>query len=435
VRTRSNGKVSDVHDPKTGADVHHGLNGNRRVSTERPDHSRVVSERGRPGYAQHPYSYHGHDFARRTYYYHGRAYDRFYHGYYYGGLYLNVYAPGFYYGPGFYGWAYNPWAFPIAFGWGWGGSPWYGYYGSYFAPYQTYPSAAYWLTDYMISSDLQASYAAHQEAGEVDGAPGAAGGAPALSPDVKQMISDEVRAQLALENQEAAQNAQQKDVDPNSSGIARMLSDGHPHVFVAGGGLDLVDASSGQECAISDGDALEMATAPEANATAANLVVLASKGGTECAKSSTVTVQLSDLQEMQNHMRETIDQGLQELQAKQGKGGLPAAPPSAQAAPAPAGYASAAPPPDTNVAAEIQQQTQQGDQVEKDVSTDTAQPGGVPVSAAPAAPPSVQVGQSIDDVKAALGAPARMADLGTKVIYFYDGMKITFKGGKVTTVE
>jgi hypothetical protein len=33
---------------------------------------------------------------------------------------------------------------------------------------------------------------------------------------------------------------------------------------------------------------------------------------------------LTDLQEMQNHMRETIDQGLQDLQAKQGKGGLPA---------------------------------------------------------------------------------------------------------------
>ena len=56
---------------------------------------------------------------------------------------------------------------------------------------------------------------------------------------------------------------------------------------------------------------------------------MASKGGNECQKSSTVTVQLTDLQEMQNSMRETIDQGLQDLQAKQGKGGLPPAPPSA----------------------------------------------------------------------------------------------------------
>ena len=53
----------------------------------------------------------------------------------YRGMYLNVYAPGLYYSPCFYGWAYNPWAMPIAFGWGWGGSPWFGYYGYYFAPY------------------------------------------------------------------------------------------------------------------------------------------------------------------------------------------------------------------------------------------------------------------------------------------------------------
>jgi len=435
VRTRSNGKVSDVHNAKTGADVHHGLTGGRRVSTERPDHSRTVSESGRRGYVQHPYSFHGHDFARRSYYYHGRAYDRFYHGYYYRGIYVNVYAPGFYYGPGFYGWAYNPWGMPIAYGWGWGGAPWYGYYGNYFAPYPMYPSASFWLTDYMISSDLQASYAARQEGGEVAGDPPPAGGPPALTPDVKQMISDEVRAQLALENQEAAQNAQQQDVDPNSSGVARLLSDGRPHVFVAGGSLDLVDASSGQECAISDGDALQLATPPAGDATAANLVVLSSKGGQECAKSATVTVQLSDLQEMQNHMRETIDQGLQELQAKQGKGGLPVEPPSAQTPTAPALYAAAAPPPDANVAAEIQQQNQQGDQAEKEVSTDSPQAaGGVPIAAA-TAPASVELGQTPDAVKAALGQPARVANLGPKVIYYYSGMKVTFKDGKVSDVQ
>ena len=95
--------------------------------------------------------------------------------------------------------------------------------------------------------------------------------------------------------------------------------------------------------------------------------MLASKGGVECPRSSTVTVQLTDLQEMQNHMRETIDQGLQDLQAKQGKGGLPPAPPSAQAQPAAAAYAAAAPPPEANVNTEIAQADQQSDQAEKDV--------------------------------------------------------------------
>ena len=57
VRTRANGTRSDVHDAKRGMDIHHGLNGNRRVSVERADDSRVVAERGgRGGYVQHPYT-------------------------------------------------------------------------------------------------------------------------------------------------------------------------------------------------------------------------------------------------------------------------------------------------------------------------------------------------------------------------------------------
>jgi hypothetical protein len=424
-------------------DVHNGLNGNRRVSVERPDHSRIVSERGRAGYVQHPYGFRGHDFGRRSYFYHGRAYDRFYRGHYYHGIYMNVYAPAFYYGPGFYGWAYNPWAAPIAFSWGWGGSPWYGYYGNYFAPYPVYPSASYWLTDYMISNDLQASYAAHQEAGEVDGAPSVAGGQPMMTPDVKQQIADEVRAQLALENHEATQNSQSQDADPVSSGIGRMFSDGHSHVFVVGSPLDVVDAA-GRECTISDGDALQLRTSPDADATAADVVVLSSKGGTECQKAATVTVAINDLQEMQNHMRETIDQGLQELQTKQGKGGLPILPPSAQAPTTPALYAAAAPPADSNVAAEIQQQTQQADQAQSEVAAEVAQDTGVPsVPGAPvaepvnsfASPASVELGQTVDQVKGSLGSPIRVANLGPKVIYYYSGMKVVFKDGKVSDVQ
>jgi hypothetical protein len=422
-------------------DVHHGLNGNRRVSVQRHDGSRMVSERGRRGYVERGYHYRGHDFGRRSYYYHGHEYNRYYRGYGYRGLSLSVYAPDFYFGPGFYGWAYNPWAVPISFAWGWGGSPWLGFYGGFFAPYPVYPSAAFWLTDYIISQDLQAAYAAHQEAGEVDGDQAAAGGPPELTPDVKQMVADEVKSELALENSEAAQNAKQQDVDPGSSGIARMLADGRPHTFVAGGALDLVD-TNGQECAISDGDVLQLQTPPAADATAADLVVMASKGGNECQKSSTVTVQLTDLQEMQNHMRETIDQGLQDLQAKQGKGGLPPAPPSAQAKPTETEYAQIAPPADQQDAADLQQQGQQADQAEKDVTAEAAQDSGaaggaaaIAPAATPAAPASVELGQSFDQVKAAMGAPTSVANLGPKVIYNYNGMKVIFKDGKVTDVQ
>jgi hypothetical protein len=313
-----------------------------------------------------------------------------------------------------------------------------------------YPSAAFWLTDYIISQDLAAAYAAHQEASEQAAAP-AAGGAPALTPEVKQMIADEVKNQLALENAEAGQNAQQQDADPASSGIARLLSDGRPHVFVAGGNLDVTDAS-GQECVVSDGDTLQLREPPASDATAANLVVMSSKGNPECSISLTVSVQLTDLQEMQNHMRETIDQGLQDLQSKQGTGGLPAAPASAAGPTAPAAYAAAAPPAEANPGADIQQADQQSTQAEKDVTAEAAAdtsgaggqasaaaPDGAPAPAAPDAPPaqpaSVELGQTTDQVTAALGAPTRIANLGPKVIYYYSGMKVTFKEGKVSDVQ
>jgi hypothetical protein len=435
IQRRPNGRISDVHDAQRGLDIHRGLNGSRRVSVERADHSRIFAERGRPGFVQHPYRFRGHDFARRTYYYHGRAYDRFYRHYEYHGVAIEVYSPVRYYPVGFYGWAYNPWYHPVVFAWGWGASPWVRYYGSYFAPYPTYSSAPYWLTDYMVSQDLSADYQAEQGAQTLGPPPQGAGGAPEITPEIKQQIADEVRDQIALENSEAQQNSQSQEPDPASSGIARLLSDGHTHTFVAGSDMDVVDAS-GNECALSGGDVLELTSAPAPDAEGADLVVLASKGGQECTKSDTVTIALSDLQDMQNHMRETIDQGLQELQAKQGSGGLPPAPPSAQAPPVETDFAQTAPPPDPNGAAEVNQQLQQADAAEQEVTAQAQQQTGIAMPPpARSAPVTIALGQSFDQVTGELGQPQRVIDLGLKKIYEYQGMKITFKNGKVSDVQ
>jgi hypothetical protein len=366
--------------------------------------------------------YHGHEYASRTYYYNGRAYNRYYGNYYYRGVYVNPYYPAYYYPPAYYGWVYNPWVAPINYSWGWAGNPWYGYYGTYFTPYPTYPSAAFWLTDYIISNSLQAAYVANA----------AALSAPApLSPDVKQLIADEVKRQVALENAES--QAKSAEPDLASSSIQRLLTDGTAHVFVAGADLDLVD-SSGSECAVSEGDALQMSGRPAADATSINLVVLASKGGRECPKGDLVAVGLQDLQDMQNHMRETIGQGMQELQAKPGQGGLPAAPAAAKAAPTKTAFAESAPPPDANAAAEITKESQEADQAEKEAGE--APPSAIaPPAAPPAEPANISVGQTIDQVTAALGNPKSIVNLGAKKIYVYPDMKITFKDGKVSDVQ
>jgi hypothetical protein len=53
----------------------------------------------------------------------------------------------------------------------------------------------------------------------------------------------------------------------------------------------------------------------------------------------------------------------------------------------------------------------------------------------PADPVSVSEGQTINQVVAALGQPVKKAKVGTKDIYYYKDLKVTFVNGKVTDVQ
>jgi len=422
-------------------DIHRTLSGNRRIEVERADHSRVFAERGGRGYIEHPYRYHGREFGHRTYYYHGRVYDHYYARYQYRGVYVNYYTPAYYYRPAFYGWAYNPWVAPVPYAWGFAGNPWYGAYGYYFTPAPVYPSASVWLADYMVSASLAAAYEARGSQPAPSAPPPDA--AP-MTPEVRNLISAEVQRQIALENSEAStaqQGAQAPPApDPASSSIQRSLTDNIQHVFVVGSDIDVVNAQ-GTECEVTQGDALQLQGPPPADAPTASLIVLSSKGGTECKKSDVVSVQIADLQEMQNHMRETIDAGMGELQAKQGKG-LPAEPASAAGEPVKAAFMSEAPKPDENVKTEINQQLAAADQAEKEVvaqapadngAQQVASATGPSADAAPAAAPT-QVdltGKTPDQVKAIMGQPIKVFNKGVETDYVYKDLKIIFKNGKV----
>src|SRR5258707_2610723 len=91
---------------------------------------------------------------------------------------------------------------------------------------------------------------------------------------------------------------------------------------------------------------VQVVSGPQSSTSTASAVVLASKGGVECGRAAQVEIALTDLQEMQNHMRETIDQGMANTTA--GKT-------AASVTPA---YAASAPPPDADAAHEIDQQQQ-----------------------------------------------------------------------------
>jgi hypothetical protein len=349
---------------------------------------------------------------------------------------LEGYRPYRYYRPAFYGWAYNPWRSPVRYSWGWAGNPWYGYYGSYFTPYPVYPSASFWLTDYFIAASLQAAY--QQRADDRAYFAANAGDPVVLTPEIKEAIANEVQSQLALENSESQRVAQGGDVDINSSGLPRILAEAgpdHPHVFVVAGPLEVTD-SGGQECGLTAGDVLRLSTAPLPDSTSVYLEVFASKNQ-ECPRGTMVSVEIADLQEMQNNMRASIDQGLQELQSHEG--GLPMPPAAAAGAPVQASFAPIAPPPDPNVSNELQQQAREADTAERGVLDQVKQEdnnNGVPDPNNPSnTPVQISLGQTTEEVVAALGSPKRIVNLGAKKIYVYSDLKITFTDGKVTNVE
>jgi hypothetical protein len=68
------------------------------------------------------------------------------------------------------------------------------------------------------------------------------------------------------------------------------------------------------------------------------------------------------------------------------------------------------------------------------VSATTGQSVGAP-SSAPSGPPTIAIGQTIDQVTNIMGAPTQVVDLGTKKIYKYPDMKVIFLHGKVSDVE
>jgi hypothetical protein len=420
VRQDQSGRVREVH-TAGGAVITHRPDGVRRVEIARPGNQRIVtSAGGRGGYAQRPLMSHNQAYVQRTYYSHGQAYARVYRPFTFRGVALNMYTPSRFYRPAFYSYAYSPWLRPVSYSWGWGGSPWYGYYGGYFSPYREYAGPAFWLTDYLFAMTFQQAYQDRMDA-NLQGGGYVSGGQPGLTPDVKQAVADEVHRQLDLERIEG-----QSMANAGSGDMSSIFSDNIPHVFVVSNSLMVDDRGPG--CPVSEGDVLQLRPG-SSNGDSADVVVLASKGQ-DCRRGGVVSVQLQDLQEMQNHMRETIDQGLAEMQSRQGKGGLPPLPAAAAGAAVDAPFAADVRP-DANVATELNQAAQEADRGEQDVVSQSAQPA----TGNAAGPVTISLGQSMADVESISGKPDKVIDLGAKKIYVYKDLKITFTDGRVSDVQ
>ncbi len=131
-------------------------------------------------------------------------------------------------------------------------------------------------------------------------------------------------------------------------------------------------------------------------------------------------------------MRESVDDGLADLQKKGGTGGLPATPACRHWCAVKAAFAADAPPPDASAQAQIAQQAAQADSAEQEAVAGL-QP--TPASSRSGGSATITVGQSPEEVSAILGNPSRIVDLGAKKIYSYPDMKIYFQNGRVTDVN
>ena len=430
---RPNGAPGVVH-TASGMTIIHNNYGGRTVIVNRPNNTVIVNNGGGRGYVQHPFTVGNRAYVQRTYVVNGVSRARFYQSYNYHGHAYPYYVRARFYRPAFYGWAYNPWARPVAYGWGWGvGTPWFGFYGGYFQPYPMYRSPAFWLTDYLFSATLTAAY----EQRMADRAAIAADANAAeqsqnqmqMSDQVKQMVADEVQRQLAQARSESQSAGQGAAGGPAGDGLPASFTDNAPHALVVSSSLDVNDGASG--CPLGEGDVVAFNGSLPSGADAMSVKVVASRGQ-DCPTGSTVSVQLQDLMEMQNHLRATLDQGMEQMQSNAGHGGLPAIPSGA------AGYvdspiASAAPPPDADAASELSSGAQQATQEEMAVLNQASDAGSGDAGAAGGN--AVSLGMSVDQVRGIVGNLRLVASVGNKQIYAAGSLKITFVNGQVSNVE
>jgi hypothetical protein len=351
--------------------------GGRVISTERPVPGgvmRTVSYGRGHGYVEQPIAGRA-GFVRRSYVMGGSQYAVVYRSYQYGGVDFYRPVPAYVYSPAFYAWSVQPWGPQVAYGWGWNSQPWFSVYGSVFTPYPAYASLDLWMTDYIISANLQRDYdtstadsGATDEggnAGESNG-PSAdtdatASAPPPITPELKAAIAVQVKLEMQEQQQGAAAGPAAVVPAPGADAedTPDALKPGHTTFRVVAA---LSVKADGRDCSLDHDDYIVRTGALNSDGTV-NVEVKASRK-VDCQQGAKTQIALNDLMAMESDQQERIMDGYQVASSKNGhRNGLPKGP-AAGATKVPAGETVA----DKGVADTLRQQQSDADNDEKDAA-------------------------------------------------------------------
>lgn len=314
--------------------------------------SGVVEHSLKPGYVSRTYVRGGHVLYARVY--NQRSFTRFGRTFTYQSV-----VPAVTFAPAYYTWAVRPWPTALAYQWGWQKEPWYAAYGDYFTPYPSYTSLDLWLTDYLISQNLRASYQNWQadtypdtdsqsgEAGESsDTAAPTSSGAPAqpdssseappssdssgtyqgppppeaAPPPITPEIKEELDAQIKLQLRE-----RQKGTAASADDGPGALKPGHK-LFRVNAPLDVPSDTPGAVCSLTPDDYIERTGDMDSSGTVPVEVKLSAIS--DCGTGLVTRVSENDLEAMDSEQQEQLTQAMLAASKNMGPKGLPKAPDS-----------------------------------------------------------------------------------------------------------
>jgi hypothetical protein len=193
-----------------------------------------------------------------------------------------------------------------------------------------------------------------------------------MSPDVKNAISDDLKATLASEQGEAGKSGSSGSSgggSPQTKNEAPPALDPNFRMFIVSSDSSLV-AGDNDECPLSQGDVIQRTTDTPDSDGNVNVKVVAS-AQKDCAIGKEGPMSTDDLQEMYNSFRDNVKDGMGDLAKKQGTGGLPKSPDASTTTgdvPPPA--------PDKSAEKSLQDQQTAADQAETDVKQEASSSSG-----------------------------------------------------------